>query len=162
MGRKWMYIVGSVAVLFIIVFLFQKYRVAPAVNFEKLRLSDADGRSVSFSQWNGKKKIVCFSASWCPNCRMELKDIYRVIEDLPGVEVLVISDEPLDKIQEFRSATGYPFTFLKLEQIFPEIGINSIPVSYVLNTHEEVKKETVGYIDWKDPSTREHLKALME
>jgi hypothetical protein len=49
-----------------------------------------------------------------------------------------------------------------MNQSFNQIGIHSIPTSYVLNREQEVKKETVGYIDWKDASTREHLKKLMD
>ena len=71
-------------------------------------------------------------------------------------------DEPLEKIMSFKEKTDYPFTFLKLTKGFNEIGIFSIPTSYIVNTKLEVKKETVGYLDWKDPSTAEHLVKLMD
>lgn len=162
MNRKWGYLAGAAALLFLIAFLYQKYRVAPDINLAGLHLRDAKGQVVNLSQWDGRKKVICFSASWCPNCRQELNDIQRVSEDLPGVEVLVISDEPQEEIDRFREKTGYPFTFLKLETGFNEVGIHSIPVSLIVNTRQEITKETVGYLDWKDPSTRAHLKALME
>lgn len=162
MNRKWGYLAGAAALLFLVAFFYQKYRVAPDIDLAALRLRDAEGRPVSLSEWDGRKKVVCFSASWCPNCRQELSDIRRVMEDLPGVQVLVISDEPQEEIDRFREKTGYPFTFLKLEANFGEIGIHSIPVSLIVNGRQEITKKTVGYLDWKDPSTRAHLKALME
>jgi peroxiredoxin len=144
-------------------YFYSKYKVAPSIDFSKLSLVDLEEKPVKFETFKGKKLIVCFSASWCPNCLDELRDLNDVKNvELKDVEVIVISDEPLEKIMSFRSKTNYPFTFLKLNQGFNDVGIFSIPTSYIVNTKLEVKKETVGYLDWKDPSTAEHLVKLMD
>ena len=162
MNKKVIYLIAFLALAFAAFYMYQKYRVAPAVNFTQLSLTDLNGQPVQFSSFKGKKTVVCFSASWCPNCRVELKDINQVKGELPDVEILVISDEPLDVVNAFKEKMGYPFTFLKMNQSFNAIGINSIPVSYLFNINQEVKKESVGYLDWKDPSTLVHLKKIME
>lgn len=161
MGRKWLYLVGFAVLALVALFFYQKYRVAPQIQFGQLRLTDTNGQPVNLEQWNGKKRVICFSASWCPNCRKELDDLQKVKDDLQQVEILVISDEPLETIEEFRTRHGYTFTFLRLEQRFFEVGVQSIPVSYIMNPAGEVTKQTVGYLDWTDPSTRSHLKMLM-
>lgn len=157
-----MYVAGLFAVVLVAVFIYQKYRVAPMVNFAQLSLTDVQGQPVNFNAFKGKKTVVCFSASWCPNCRVELKDLDKVKGDLQDVEILVISDEPLEVVKAWQEKNGYPFTFLKMNQGFNQVGINSIPVSYVINSRQEVMKETVGYLDWTDASTRGHLKKLMD
>lgn len=162
MNRKWMYLVGFLLLVFVAFYVYKKYRVAPTIDLSQLNLSDLEGKPVTFDSFNGKKKLVLFSASWCPNCLMELKDIFSIRAELADVEILVISDEPLEVVNAFKESRNYPFTFLKLTRPFNEIGIYSIPVSYVVNTKQKVMKETVGYLDWKDPSTREHLKKLMD
>lgn len=163
MNKKWFYLIIIAISALVGFYFYNKYSVAPSMNFNKLSIVDLNQQAVNFESYKGKKLIVCFSASWCPNCLEELKDINDIKDvTLSDVTVLVISDEPLEKIMSFKEKTDYPFTFLKLNQSFNDIGIFSIPTSYILNTSLEVKKETVGYLDWKDPSTAEHLKKLMD
>jgi len=163
MPKKWIYPVGLIIAAFVAFFIYQKYRIAPSIELNELNLVDLNDQPVSMSDFKGKKVVLCFSASWCGNCREELATIASIKEkDLQDVEVVVISDESLKKIQEFKVRNGYSFTYLKMNKSFGEIGINSIPTTYILNTSQEIKKETVGYLNWKDASTLEHLKKLME
>ena len=163
MNKKLINILFFVIAALVGFYFYNKYKVAPSIEFNKLSLVDLQEQPVKFESFKGKKLVVCFSASWCPNCLDELKELNDIKNvELKDVEVVVISDEPLDKIMSFKSKTDYPFTFLKLNQAFNEIGIFSIPTSYIVNTKLEVKKETVGYLDWKDPSTAEHLVKLMD
>lgn len=163
MNKKWINLLLLVIAGFIGFYFYNKYKVAPSIDFSKLSLVDLQEQPVTFESFKGKKLVVCFSASWCPNCLDELRELNEIKNnELKDVEVLVISDEPLEKIMSFKEKTDYPFTFLKLTKGFNEIGIFSIPTSYIVNTKLEVKKETVGYLDWKDPSTAEHLVKLMD
>jgi peroxiredoxin len=163
MNKKWLFPGCLILVLCVAFYMYNKYHVAPGIQFNELSLSDLNGQPVKLESFKGKKLAVCFSASWCPNCLEELKDISSVKDkDYNDVEVIVISDEPLEKIIDFKERKGYPFTFLKLNQPFNAIGIYSIPTSYVINTKFEVMKESVGYVNWSDPSTAQHLKKLME
>lgn len=163
MKNKWVYLVLVLVAAFVGFYMFQKYRVAPRLTLETLKLVDLDEKPVSMQSFKGQKVVLCFSASWCGNCREELETLTRVkaAEELSDVTILVISDEPVEKVRGLKEK-GYPFTFLKMQQSFSEIGIHAIPTSYILNKQLEVKKETVGYLNWKDPSTLQHLKKLME
>lgn len=163
MNKKWPYLLVLIIVLFVGFFLYSHYRIPPSVEFGSLPLFDMEGQPVKFGSLKGKKTVVCFSASWCPPCQQELKAINAIKNsELPDVNIVVISDEPFEKVQEWSAHTGYPFTFLKMDQPFGAIGINSIPVAYLLNAGQEVKKVASGYVDWTDPSTCAHLKKVME
>lgn len=163
MNNKIKYIIIGVLGILVILFFYNKYRVAPGMNFDKLTLVDLAGNSKKVSDFKGNKTVVSFGASWCGNCLMELKTLMAIKEsELKDVEVIIISDEALETVKAFKDRKNYPFTFLKMKESFASIGINSIPTNYILNKDHKIKYEKVGEIDWKDPSTIEHIKKLME
>ncbi len=144
-------------------YVYQKYQKAPSIQFSNLPVRTLQNEVFNLQSLKGKKVIVCMAASWCPNCIDELNELSQIkTESLADVEVLVLSDESIEKIEQFKSRRNYPFTFLKLNIDFASIGINSIPTSYILNTKFEVVKQSVGIIQWSDPSTLQHLKTLMD
>jgi cytochrome c biogenesis protein CcmG, thiol:disulfide interchange protein DsbE len=163
MDQKLKYIIFSVLSILLALYLNNSYRVAPTVDLEKLTLWDMDENPIQLKDKKGQKIILSFGASWCPNCIEELDAIAKLPQsELGGAEVIVISDEPPAKIRAFRDRKAYPFTFLKMEQKFADIGIHSIPTTYIIDTSFEVKDNKVGYINWQDASTREHIRKLME
>jgi thiol-disulfide isomerase/thioredoxin len=163
MNNKWILPTGVIAVALFAFFFYTKYRVAPTIDLNSLNLSDLEGNPATLEPFKGKKFVLCFGASWCGPCRKELSDISSVKDrELNEVQIVVISDEPNERIRKFMEQTGYHFVFLKLNVPFSSIDIHSIPTSYLVNSKFEVKKEKVGFIDWKDPSTVQHLKKLMD
>lgn len=164
MTKKTTYIIIFIALFGVIgLYLFNKYRVAPPIEISKLNVVDQDTIKFDITSLKGKKVIVSFYASWCPNCIEELKVLNSIKNSkLADIEVLAITDESIEKLVAFKTKTQYPFTFLTLTGTFPQIGINSIPVTYLLNTKGEIVYNNVGYIEWKDESTLNHLKSLME
>ena len=163
MNKKTIYIILVIAILGVVgLFLFNKYNVAPTIDIAKLEVVDQDTNKFDMGSLKGKKVIVSFYASWCPPCRAELKALNKIKnEKLKDIEVLAITDESIDKLVEFKNRTQYPFTFLTITSIFSDIGINSIPVTYLLNAEGKVVYNDVGFVDWEDESIREHLKSLM-
>ncbi len=163
MSKKIILVLVLVVGVFIAFYFYSTYRIAPKVKFETLGLVDLQGNPVKVADFKGKKMVLSFGASWCPNCIDELNTLKKIYAtQLQGVEIVVISDEDLETIKGFKDRKGYPFTFLKMEKAFNEIGINSIPTTYIFNTKLEVMKEEVGYFDWEDESILNHLKKLME
>ncbi|MBI2721068.1 MAG: TlpA family protein disulfide reductase [Bacteroidetes bacterium] len=162
MSKIFKYLAIAILLVFAAWFFYNKYRVAPGLDFKKLNLTDLNGNPVKFEDFKGKKLIVSFGASWCGNCISELKDLTQIKDELAGIEVLIISDEPLETVVKFKERKSYPFTFLKMEQSFGSIGINSIPTNYIFNKNLELKYEKVGEINYKDFSTLEYIKKQME
>lgn len=164
MTKKTTYIILTIAILAVVgLYFYNKYNVAPTINIAKLDVVDQDTNKFDIASLKGKKVIVSFYASWCPNCIEELKVLNSIKQQkLADIEVLAITDESIEKLVAFKTKTQYPFTFLTITGQFPEIGINSIPVTYLLNTKGEIVYNNVGYIEWNDESTLDHLKSLME
>lgn len=144
-------------------YLYKRYNVAPKIDLSKIEIIDMDTNVFEISSLKGKKVIVNFYASWCPNCIEELAELNKIKSSkLNDVEILAITDESLEKLIWFKNKKQYPFIFMKLNDVFPNIGIHSIPVTYLLNTKGEVVYEKVGYIAWDDDSNLEYLNQLMD
>lgn len=155
-------IIFILAVLFGLYF-YNKYKVAPSINISTLSIIDENNQPFNINSLKGKKIILSFYASWCPDCLKELKILNSIKnEQLNDVEVLAVTDETIEKLISFKTKKQYPFTFLKLTQSFNDIKIHSIPTTYLINTKGEIVFEKVGYINWEDNSTINHLKMIMD
>lgn len=152
--------VGGLAILY----FYNKYRVAPGIDLAKLEVTDEQGRDFRIpDSIKGKKVILSFYASWCGDCLKELKNLNAVKNtELTDVTVLAVTDESLDKLSAFKEKKQYTFTFLKLKKSFNEIKVFSIPVVYLVNAEGKIVYEHVGYVNWQDVSTLNHLKALLQ
>lgn len=99
MQKKWIYALLALLGGLIILFYYNKYKVAPTIDLTKIEITTDKKQPFSMSQLKGKKLIVSFYASWCGNCLEELKDINKVKQsDLSDIEVVCITDEPIEKI----------------------------------------------------------------
>lgn len=164
MSKKTTYIILTIAILAITgMYFYNKYNVAPSIDVSKLTVVDENDQKFDIASLKGKKVILSFYASWCPPCREELKTLAKIRDQkLAGYEILAVTDENLEKLTDFKNKTQYPFTFLTLTKVFSDIGINSIPTTYLLNAKGEIVYNNVGFIDWEDESTFQHLISLME
>jgi peroxiredoxin len=164
MSKKTTYQILIIAIVALVgLYFYNKYNVAPSIQVDKLEILNEDSTKFDIHSLKGKKVIISFYASWCPNCIEELKVLNTIKnEKLSDIEILAITDESMDKLISFKNKKQYPFTFLKLNASFPEIGIASIPTTYLLNTKGEIVYNKVGYIEWDDESNLNHLKSLME
>ena len=164
MSKRQTYNVLIIAIFALIgMYLFNKYKVAPKIDIANLEVVDDTSAKFDIKSLKGKKVIVSFYASWCPDCLKELKALNQIKNDkLSGVEVLAITDETMEKLISFKTKKQYPFTFLKLSKSFNDLKIFSIPTVYLLNTKGEIVYEKVGYINWENEAELLHLTSLMD
>lgn len=164
MSKKNIYFILIIAIFGLAgLYFFNKYNVAPKIDIINLAVLDETSQPFDIKSLKGKKVIVSFYASWCPDCLKELKTLNQIKgEKLSDVEVLAITDETMEKLISFKTKKQYPYTFLKLTKSFNDLKIFSIPTVYLLNTKGEIVYEKVGYINWENEAELLHLKTLME
>ena len=130
-------------------YLYNKYRVAPAVAFDTLQLLDSNGQAVTLGTYNGQPLLVSFFATWCGPCVHELPSLAQAQQLLhsANVRVVLISDENNALLNRVRMR--YPeLTVLHSVKKLPELDIATIPTTYLLNSkHVDVYKK-VGEEDW--------------
>lgn len=113
-------------------------------------LRSLDGKTVDFSQFQGKVVLVDFWASWCRPCRMSIPDLNSLYQKYSpkGFEVVGIS---LDKggtsrVQDFAKEIGISYTVVMGS---PEIAKRwntgpAIPVAFLVNRDGEIVGKYVG------------------
>ncbi|MCK6638896.1 MAG: TlpA family protein disulfide reductase [Bacteroidia bacterium] len=152
--------VGSVVAFW----LFRKYRVAPNLDVEKLTVRNLQGEIVDLTKYRGKTLFVNYWATWCPDCRRELPSIQKLADQVDRNKVifLLISDEPLEKIQSFASNNDYDLLYLQTDKPHQENGIFTLPTTYIFDNEGYEVTSKAGGADWSEPSMVTMIRGLSE
>jgi thiol-disulfide isomerase/thioredoxin len=131
-------------------FLFNRYRVAPSVNFPDLALTDLNNNPVNLKQFQGKNVFVNFFATWCGPCIREMPSLQSAQASLqPDNFVFIcISDEPITRLQSFVHRTQKKLIILHSVENMHGHNIYTIPTSYLLNKEGKVVFKKIGDSDW--------------
>ncbi len=77
-----------------------------------ISLPDTDGQAQSLQQWQGKKVLVNFWATWCAPCRKEMPDLVSLQSELKdqGLQVIGIALDEISSVQSYlkESPVNYP------------------------------------------------------
>ena len=104
--------------------------------------SDENGKTVSISEYETKPLWIIFWASWCPDCRNQLKqaDMMQKLAEKYGVEILLIDrlnpqKESVSAAQKELESLGITFDCIydQDEVAYKKWGIKEIPTSVVLD-----------------------------
>ena len=136
----------------------QAFREMPTevVNFAALK---ADGSKTDYESEKGKATLIVLSASWCPGCLMEiplLKDLYQKYND-KGLKILMVNeDDNLKVMARFIKAKEMPWTVVHWNydamNALGNPGV--IPVSYLVDAGNKIKKVFVGDVSENDLDKR--------
>lgn len=119
-------------------------------------LTTLDGKPVKLSDYQGKKVILNFWATWCPPCRAEMPHMQNYFEEQAedaNAEILAVNltteDHGLAKIHDF--VKEYELTFPIPMDENGDIGAVyqaiTIPTSYMIDTAGRVQNKIVGPMD---------------
>lgn len=116
-------------------------------------LTTLEGEKVKLSDYQGKKVILNFWATWCPPCRAEMPHMQNYFEEHAAgnnVEILAVNltteDRGIDKVRNF--VKEYELTFPIPMDEKGDIGTLyqavTIPTSYMIDTEGRVQNKVVG------------------
>ncbi|PPA69457.1 peroxiredoxin family protein [Jeotgalibacillus proteolyticus] len=125
----------------------------------------ADGETVSLSDYEGKKVILNFWATWCPPCIEEMPHMQKYYEENAedqNTEILAVNlttrDNGADRVRSF--VEDYELTFPVLLDESGSLGDQfyafTIPTTYILNEEGIITKKLMG------PMNQEMMIELME
>ncbi len=114
----------------------------PAADFTLDTLKE---KGVNLTKYrDGKKAIIFFWATWCPHCRVELKRLAEIHQDIEakGIKLIVISlGEQRNTVEAYIDRNQYPFdVFLDEEQSLEEsYRIVGVPTLFFLDEKGVIK-----------------------
>ena len=145
-------------------FLYQKYRVPPKIDFVALNTTDLQGQPVDLNDYLGKNIFITMWAPWCIDCIAEMPSIQELSDNLKDEDFvfLAISGYDIQKELNFKNKNTYNFQYLHMDETLKDIGIHSIPTNYILNKKGEVVYEKVGSENWAEAAKIASVKALVK
>tara|TARA_B100000989_G_scaffold115712_1_gene85111 strand:- start:761 stop:1222 length:462 start_codon:yes stop_codon:yes gene_type:complete len=108
------------------------------------------------------KIVLSYWATWCAPCIEEMPGIKKAEEILKehGYTFLLVSDETLDKISDFKNEWNFNFNFLKSTKSFETLGVYAMPTSYVFDENGKIVETIVGAVKWDSDEIINKLKIL--
>lgn len=151
--------------------------LATIVSFVLIRKSRTDEKHelpvltsaehVVFDQGSLKGKVVIASyfQTWCSDCVKEQPDLQK-LQDHFGKDkltVLMISDEPHEKIAAFKTMFGSQLGFYKSASgLKQDLGIKAFPTTFLLDRKGKVKLKKVEGIHWYTPEIIAKIDELLK
>ena len=128
----------------------------------KTSFVDLYEKEIDLSVFKEGKIVVSYWATWCGPCIKEMPSIKRaekILEDY-GYTFLLISDETISKISQFKNERNFDFNFLKSSKSFETLGVYSMPTSYIFDENGKIIETIVGAIEWDSEEMINKLKML--
>ncbi len=123
---------------------------------------DLNNNHVDLIQYRGKKIILNYWATWCGPCIKEMPGLKRAEELLEkhNYVLLLVSDETIHTISEFKINKNFDFNFLKSTKSIETLGIYSLPTSYIFDENGKKIETIVGTIVWDSEESIEKFKKI--
>ncbi len=124
----------------------------PGTPAPDLTLNDIDGKSVSLKDFIGKKVVLIFWASWCPDCRAEVPEIKAMHASVNPGEVAFVSisfDRTKEAFEKYVRENELPGVQLfdpagkKDSAVANDFKVRWIPSLYVIDEKGNVELGTV-------------------
>jgi thiol-disulfide isomerase/thioredoxin len=128
----------------------------------KTSFVDLYENNLDLSAYKGKRIVINYWATWCGPCIKEMPSIKRaeeILEDY-GYTFLLVSDETISEISNFKNYSNFDFNFLKSIESYETLGIYSIPTSYIFDENGKIIETIVGAIEWDSEEMINKLKIL--
>lgn len=156
--KKILYAILGITAVIVAIFQYQKYNVAPKIKFPSISLTDLDNQPVD---WNSIQKptFINFFGTWCIDCKKEMPELTELYLNFQkeGIEMILISDEPVELLKNYKSSSQLPMKIYHINQPLAEIGIHTFPTSYLINKDQELVYSATNVQDWASKKLQKEL-----
>jgi len=150
----------------------QEKSITKAIPLPSVDIKTVNGKSFNTKdiQNDGKPIIICFFATWCKPCMVELKSIAEVYDDWQdetGVKIYAVSIDDTRssaKVLPLVNANNWDYEVLLDEnQDFKRIlNVNDIPHTFILNGNREIIWQHTSYAPGVEKEYIQVVKKILE
>ena len=133
------------------------------INLQQLVLTDLNGKPVNMQTLLEQNKPIFlnFWATWCPPCVKEKSTIEKARQALleKGIDYqfVMISDEQLETIKNYKNHHSYNFNYLHSTRTIKLYGVFTIPQTYIINPKGEIIHTHTNFNNWDSPESLDLL-----
>lgn len=144
-------------------FLIASYTKPP----EKHKLpgiTTLDSQAFNPKSLKGKVCIVSYFQTWCKDCVKEQPQLLQLQQRFgtDSLRILMISDEPVDKIRAFISKFDSKLEFYHTStSLKKDFGVTAYPTTYLLDTKGRVRIKKIEGINWYTPEVITEISELL-
>lgn len=106
-------------------------------------LKDLSGQSISLSDYRGKKVILNFWATWCPPCKVEMKDFqtFHLQKKDQDIVILAVNIDPKSNVKGYIKKMGISFQVVLDEgdEVNEQYEVFAVPTTYFINENGIIK-----------------------
>ena len=126
-----------------------------------LELVDFENKPIDKANFKNKNVLINFWATWCKPCIEEIPTFVQLNKSLDknNWTLLLVSDEKNRRQEAFFKKRNYDVTFIKSNTKFQDLGIMSIPRTYIWDKSGNLVYKEIGKIEGK---TEEKLMERIE
>jgi len=110
-------------------------------------LTTPEGKKVNLADYQGKKVILNFWATWCPPCKAEMPALQDLYERLNGhIEILAINIDPENDVSKFvkKHKLTFPILLDQTGKVNESYSILSVPTTFLLDENGTIIKKQIG------------------
>ncbi|HEX8517239.1 MAG TPA: TlpA disulfide reductase family protein [Bacteroidia bacterium] len=157
--KKYLSFLVLIALLGIAAWFYKAYKTVPELPAYDHDLVSEQGTAVKLSDFKGKYILISYFQTWCGSCIRELPSIDALQTQLgtDKLEVLLVSDEPIEKILRFKEKYCNTLEYYTTRP-FPDLGIRVFPTTYLINPDGKVILSKLEGFDWSSPEVLESIK----
>ena len=144
---------------------FSQNRTLPNVTLKTL-----DGKNINIQdiENDGKPIVICFWATWCKPCVLELNniaDVYEEWQEETGVKIVAVSidnSRSVSRVKPRVEANGWDYEILLdvNSDLKRAMGVGNPPYTFLLNSKKEIIYVHNGYMEGDEDELYEKIKKM--
>lgn len=149
------------AVLF--AWYYWRYRVPATLELDKMEVEVGPGQMSSLLEERKGAEVIHFYAHWCGPCIREIKMIAAEHARLKalGLDFVFVTDDTWERISQMQLILPPDIRIMRVTSL-KDLGVYTIPATYIVNARNEVVFERIDACNWADSVFLQQIKTLLE